>query len=179
MGNAGRLTDMIPHPDSERLFERPWQRPLGRNAFDFLLDLEVRKATRHLYYFSLLAMRFDGPAAAATPDEDGPAQHTLDSLVRRELRGTDLMGRRNDGSLLVILHYSDLESALLVSERVRERVENHNFATGGSLDRRTVSIGVTCFPTNANELSSLMLRAHDMLGRAQSLGGNRVCVSEA
>lgn len=167
---------MIPHSDSERVFERPWQRPLGRSAFDFLLDLEVRKATRHLYYFSLLAVRFDGPAGA---DENAPVHQTLDALIRQELRGTDLMGRRNDGSLLIILHYSDLESALQVSERVRERVENYNFAAGGGLDRRTISIGMTCFPTNANEVSSLILRAGEMLARAQGLGGNRVCVSEA
>lgn len=170
---------MIQQPDSDRVFERPWQRPLNHNAFDFLLDLEVRKATRHLYYFSLLAVRFDAPVGAGAADDDGPAQQMLDHLVRQELRGTDLVGRRNDGSLLVILHYSDLESALQVSERMRERVENHNFATYGALDRRTVSIGVTCFPTNANELSSLILRAHDMLARAHSLGGNRVCVTEA
>ncbi len=150
--------------------------PLERSFFEYLLDLEVRKAARYLYYFSLLVVRLD-PVPGETSRTDLKA--TLEFLVRDEIRETDLIGLWGNSSIFIILQYSDLQNGVLVGERVRERVAHYEFEAQDSRNRRTVSIGVTCFPTNANEVKSLIQRTEEMLSRAQQLGGNRVCVPEA
>lgn len=163
--------------DPMRSSRSRWRRPMDREFFEYLLDLEVRKAGRHLYYFSLLAVGLDERAVEGF-QEQRRFQDVLESIIREEVRGTDLIGRRSGGGTFVILHYSDLSHALLVSERVRERVSHYRFDTARSGGNRTASIGATCFPSNANDVSGLLTRTEEMLSRAQASGGDRVCVPE-
>jgi diguanylate cyclase (GGDEF)-like protein len=155
-----------------------WTQPLDRNFFEYLLELEVRKATRYLYYFSLLVVQLDGLKSRAMGDAEEAVHRTLGYLMRDEIRGTDLLGKRMDNSFFIVLHYTDLENAIKVGQRIRERVEHYTFESGPEKIQRTISIGVSCFPTTANDVAGLIQKAEQLLTNAQEKGGNLVSVPE-
>jgi diguanylate cyclase (GGDEF)-like protein len=155
-----------------------WTQPLDRNFFEYLLELEVRKATRYLYYFSLLVVQLDRLKGHDTGSGEEAVHRTLGYLMRDEIRGTDLLGKRMDHSFFIVLHYTDLENAIKVGQRIRERVEHYTFESGPEKKHRTISIGVSCFPTTANDVAGLIEKAEQLLMSAQEKGGNLVSVPE-
>ncbi len=155
-----------------------WTQPLERKFFEYLLELEVRKATRYLYYFSLLVIHLDEKTARSESSVEEAVQRTLGYLIWDEIRGTDLLGQRHDSSFFIVLHYTDLENAINVGQRIRERVENYTFESSPGENHHTISIGVSCFPTNANDVAGLTQKSVALLKKAQDQGGNRVFVPE-
>lgn len=155
-----------------------WTQPLDRNFFEYLLELEVRKATRYLYYFSLLVVQLDILKSRAMDTAEETVHRTMGYLMRDEIRGTDLLGKRMDNSFFIVLHYTDLENAIKVGQRIRERVEHYTFEGGTEKNHRTISIGVSCFPTNANDVAGLVQKSEELLKKAQDRGGNMVFVPE-
>jgi two-component system cell cycle response regulator len=155
-----------------------WSQPLDRKFFEYLLELEVRKATRYLYYFSLLVVQLDVRPNHAETSVEEAVQRTLGYLLWDEIRGTDLLGQRHDSSFFIILHYTDLENAIKVGQRIRERVEHYTFESTPGNGARTISIGVSCFPTNANDVAGLVQKSEELLKKAQDRGGNLVSVPE-
>jgi len=164
------------NPDNE--VDTRWTQPLDRNFFEYLLELEVRKATRYLYYFSLLVVQLDRLKGLADGPGEEDVHRRLGFLMRDEIRGTDLLGKRRDNSFFIVLHYTDLENAIKVAQRIRERIEHYTFETGKENNHRTISIGVSCFPTTANDVAGLIQRAEQLLMNAQGKGGNLVSVPE-
>jgi diguanylate cyclase (GGDEF)-like protein len=162
----------------EKRVDDRWTQPLDRNLIEYLLELEVRKATRYLYYFSVLVIRLDEITNRVDAAAEEPTHQTLGFLMRDEIRTTDLLGKRLDNSFFIILHYTDLENAVNVGQRIRERVEHYTFETVPGKDHRTISIGVSCFPTNANDVTGLIKKAEDLLAKAQDQGGNNVLVPD-
>lgn len=170
---------MTPNPpDPKDAVETRWTQPLERKFFEYLLELEVRKASRYLYYFSLLVVQLDSRKSRVEAGTEQDIHRTLGHLMRDEIRGTDLIGQRLDNSFFIILHYTDLENAVNVGQRIRERVEHYTFEKGPDKDHRTISIGLSCFPTNANDVAGLIQKAEEMLMKARSQGGNLVCVPD-
>lgn len=162
----------------EKAVDNDWTQPLERRFFEYLLELEVRKATRYLYYFSLLVVQLDAKTIRSEASAEEAVQRTLGYLIWDEIRGTDILGQRHDSSFFIVLHYTDLENAVNVGQRIRERVEHYTFETGPDRDHRTISIGVSCFPTNANDVAGLVQKSEELLKKAQDQGGNRVAVPE-
>jgi len=155
-----------------------WSQPLDRKFFEYLLELEVRKATRYLYYFSILVVQLDRLPNSEDRASEEAVQRTLGYLLWDEIRGTDLLGQRHDNSFFIVLHYTDLENAIKVGQRIRERIEHYTFESTASQGGRTISIGVSCFPTNANDVAGLIQSSEELLRKAQDRGGNRVSVPE-
>lgn len=105
----------------------------------------------------------------------------IGSVFKNKLRGSDWAARFGGEEFVVVLPKTDLESACLVAERLRERVALHSFLTsGGEIIKATVSIGVAEL-TEVNENSTLGLRdallkhADKRLYLAKSRGRNQVC----
>ena len=65
-------------------------------------------------------------------------------------------------SFFLILNYTDFENAVNVGQRIQERVQHYAFQTERGSKNRTVSIGVSCFPTSSNEVAGLILKATDL-----------------
>jgi len=162
----------------EKLGDNRWTQPLDRNLVEYLLELEVKKATRYLYYFSVLVIQPDRMMPGVDAATEEAVHERLGYLMRDEIRVTDLLGKRLDNSFFIILHYTDLENAVNVGQRIRERVEHYTFETGPGKDHRTISIGVSCFPTNANDVSGLIQKAEGLLAKSQAQGGNHVFVAD-
>jgi len=159
------------------MFINETTKALAADSFHYLCDLEIKKAQRYQYFISVLFIQFDGVGQPATPDDSGPTLETLGRILRDEIRECDLLARLGDNRLCVLLPFTDGTSSLSVAERLRSRVENHTFGDAGGR-QWTVSVSVACYPTNASDSASLLLRADETLLRIHEVGGNQVAVVE-
>ncbi len=139
---------------------------LDGNFFDYLVRLEVNRATRYQNFVTLLLME---------PDQELASDNAMDpfsKILRKGFRGTDIVGRVNHMQFRVILVNSDLRDSCLVGERIRGQIEKYSFGKGREI---TVSLGGACFPSNVTSCQDLISLAERMLKLAKEKGGNVVC----
>lgn len=151
---------------------------LEREFFEYLLDLEVHKAVRYLYFFSLLVIQPNGNGAERASGQDESIPKIIAQLIRAEIRGTDVVGRIGEDKFFVILHQADFQQARGIGERIRQRIRNYSFVIKNQEIRNTVSVGGACFPTHTNDMDSLIARAEEMLNKSKMEGGNRVSLPD-
>jgi len=155
-------------------------RVLRKQLFDFLFDLEVKKAIRYQYFVTVLFLEMDWGDGEGAIEAGRHSRNDLlrvvAELLRDELRATDVIGRQDDDRFSILLHHADDSNTVRIAERLRRRVADYVFASGMD-GRRTVSIGGACFPTNGNYSDDLLTAAERMLQRAKHDGGNKVHVT--
>ena len=161
------------------MFINDTTKALAADSFHYLCDLEIKKAQRYQYFISVLFIEFDtaGRAETGALGISGPTLDELGRILRDEVRECDLLARLGQSRLCVLLPFTDGNSSLGVAERLRSRVENHTFSDADG-ERKTVSVSVACYPTNASDSTSLLCRADETLLRVLEVGGNRVANAE-
>ncbi|MBI5755310.1 MAG: GGDEF domain-containing protein [Nitrospirae bacterium] len=159
------------------MFDRITQ-TLEREFFEYLLDLEVKKAVRYLYFFSLMILQKDTVQKDLDREEEDTLLKRLAILVREEIRGTDIIGRIGHDKFFIVLDQADFQASFKVGERIKDRVEHYGFRVDGQTVTLTASIGVACFPTHASDLVALIQKAEGALNLAREGGGGRVCLPE-
>jgi diguanylate cyclase (GGDEF)-like protein len=102
--------------------------------------------------------------------------HEFASVVQSVLRDIDIVGRWGGEEFVVIMPDTDREGAMAAAERVRAAVAEHMFSIGGGV-RLSCSVGVACYPIDANERDSLVLSADRAMYAAKRLGRNQVCAA--
>jgi len=161
------------------MFINETTKALASDSFHYLCDLEIKKAQRYQYFISVLFIQFDPqtePAESAS-ENGNMILDTLGKILRDEIRECDLLARLGENRLCVLLPFTDGSNSVGVAERLRSRVENHTFnAEEGQ--QKTVSVSVACYPTNASDSTSLLVRADETLLRVLEVGGNRVASAE-
>ena len=143
-----------------------------------LLFMEVKRSRRYRYPISYLLLEPDRYAEriAALP----AAQRTsaLAEVLRRlseALRDIDVAVPFAEGRFIVFLPYTPHEGAMVVAERLRQRVKEVESVPG-----LTASMGLAVFEPSAQKgqaqvsFGSLMKEAGDALRRAQAAGGDRI-----
>jgi two-component system, cell cycle response regulator len=107
-------------------------------------------------------------------------------VIREACRDSDIPIRYGGEEFAVLLPGADVESALLVAERIRRAVEACEFVLpGGNAVALTISAGVSCMlPANAEQElkprgDRLIAEADVQLYRAKSRGRNCVCGAAA
>ena len=91
-------------------------------------------------------------------------------LVRRTVRTIDLPARWGGEELLVLCPETSLDQAVILAERIRTAISEHDF---GTLRSHTVSIGVGMLG-DADSIDSLLHRTDQALYMAKSRGRDRV-----
>jgi hypothetical protein len=141
-------------------------RVLRRDVFDYVLDQELRKATRYRLPLSLVVIeptRLEGP----TPRGLTLASKTLAELLRGQLRATDIVGRAALARYLVLLPLADAAT------------------TRGALDRlgqapgEKFVAGAACFPSHGSRARQLLRESERALASAREQGRTYVLPSEA
>ncbi|MGC1508875.1 GGDEF domain-containing protein [Ketobacter sp. MCCC 1A13808] len=98
-------------------------------------------------------------------------------LVAREisqrLRSEDFVARYGGEEFVIIMPETDLQSALVATEKVRAAIESCPFSFNQQPIPITASFGVTSFE-NGDEIETCFERADKALYRAKELGRNRV-----
>ena len=125
----------------------PLTRVNNRRFFDQRLGEEVADALRHRQCLSCMFLDID--KFKRVNDESG--HHAGDlvlqevaMLIDSQLRTSDIIARYGGEEFVVLLPNTSVELALEIAERIRQRVEEHDFLIPeqGSL-RVTISIGVS------------------------------------
>ena len=139
---------------ADAFFGEEGSRLLTANAFEFVLDGEMKRAVRSQNYLTLVALEtrreWDGMTVTA---DDG----TLDEVARiigHEVRDTDLLGSTETGVLSLVLLDADYENATRVIDRLVERIDHYEFTTP-----LRISVGAACYPTHAVDPDSLKQQA--------------------
>ncbi len=94
----------------------------------------------------------------------------LSEVVRSNLRESEYFVRWGGEEFIVLLPGTSLRGALLVAEKLRRKVEEHNFSEVGHV---TCSFGVTALKTD-DTIKSFLVRADEALYEAKRGGRNQV-----
>jgi two-component system cell cycle response regulator len=97
-------------------------------------------------------------------------------ILLHAVRSVDVVARYGGEEFTIVLPETSEPGAVAFAERIRERVEAHQFASHENLDLRlTSSIGVATFPSPGVESAEdLFQRADQALYRAKAEGRNKV-----
>ena len=127
---------------------------LTPNAFEFVLDSELKRAVRSQNFLTLVTVEanreWEGMVVTA---DDGTVQEVA-QLIGREVRDTDVLGHTGKGVLALVLLDTDFEHSSRVIDRVVSRIENYEFQTA-----LRIAVGAACYPTHAVDAESLKRQA--------------------
>jgi GGDEF domain-containing protein len=122
-------------------------RVLTPEAFDFVLNNELKRAMRSQNFLTLLAI--DARPSAESGERVQLARE-IARVVSREVRETDLLSHDSDGRLSVVLLDADLQNSMTVVNRLMARFEEHEFTTPAA-----IVVGAACCPTHGADAESL------------------------
>jgi diguanylate cyclase (GGDEF)-like protein len=127
---------------------------LTPNAFEFVLDSELKRAVRSQNFLTLVTVEasreWEGMMVTA---DDGTLQEVA-QIIGREVRDTDVLGHTGKGTLALVLLDTDFEHSSRVIDRVVSRIENYEFQNA-----LRIAVGAACYPTHAVDAESLKRQA--------------------
>jgi len=151
----------------------------NRAALENRLPREIQLSQRHATPASLLVLDIDRFKSI----NDSHGHHTGDLVLQRlvgvfqsVLRTTDLICRYGGDEFVIVLSNTDVEGALHVAERIRERVENLRVQVSNVRLVLSTSIGLTELRRDDDALS-IFERADAALLQAKQHGRNNVVMS--
>ena len=103
----------------------------------------------------------------------------LSDVISKNIRDSDLAIRYGGEEFLILLHNSTLEGSLEVAKKIHKDFNIQKFNAGGELIQKTISIGVSQFPSDANSIWKCIKFADTALYYAKEHGRNQVIQFEA
>lgn len=149
----------------------------NHRVFQERLEEEILRAERYKRRLFLLLIdidhfkRFNDTYGHQTGDA---VLQNLASVIRGSVRKVDFAARYGGEEFVIILPETDCENALMVSERIRNKVMMQEIVAGSEKITLTVSIGIACFPEDARTKEDLIGKADTALYYAKESGRNRV-----
>ena len=99
-------------------------------------------------------------------------------IIKEAIRQIDIVGKYGGDELAIVLSETDREGAKFAAERMRQAIEAKHIRVYDEDLKATVSIGISVFPADGQDIKTLFDRADAALYRAKEKGRNRVCVWE-
>ncbi len=149
-----------------------------RKYFTKILHTEWSRAVRYGHILSMMAFDLDGLKAINTqygPDYGDSVLQETTQQVSKIIRKSDVLGRYEGGTFLVILPETDVKKVFPMAERLRENIQYQRFYALEGAFSVTASFGITQAFSVGNDTPELcMKRALRALTRAKQLGKNRI-----
>lgn len=98
----------------------------------------------------------------------------LSTVLKQSVRSSDLVIRYGGEEFLIILIDSQGDAAGQVAENIRAAVENLKVQVAGTVLQKTISIGISDFPTDSDTFWQAVKFADVALYQAKEQGRNRV-----
>ena len=121
-------------------------RVLTPEAFDFVLNNELKRAVRSQNFVTLLVVE----PMAREPERVPHVLREVARVVSREVRETDLLSQTTAGQLSVVLLDSDLNNSMQVVDRLVARFQHYEFDTPV-----VVEVGAATCPTHGADAETL------------------------
>jgi hypothetical protein len=142
-------------------------RVLTPEAFDFVLNNELKRAVRSQNFLTLLLLEPTAqgtpagrPSGASATPPPPDAVRQVARLVSREVRETDLLAQTDNGRVSVVLLDADLQNSMRVVDRLMSRFEHYEFPTPLAIE-----VGAACCPTHGVDVESLRRVAEQSAAR--------------
>lgn len=150
---------------------------LNAKSFFKKLDYELRRAKRYKRPLSLMMLQVDNmdhykrQYGAMVEDE---VVKSVSKLLQTCIRDVDVPGRGEGICLGVIFPETYSSRAMVVAERVKEKLRTESVSSDLRHLKVTGSLGVVSFPTHARDEHELMRKVMEFVEHAKSEGGDRV-----
>ncbi|PYR94693.1 MAG: hypothetical protein DMF84_04330 [Acidobacteria bacterium] len=144
-------------------------RVLTPEAFDFVLNNELKRAVRSQNFLTLVVV--DPQSEGRTRQE---AAREIAQLVSREVRETDLLSATPEGRLSMVLLDADMQNSMRVIDRLMTRLEHYQFSSPLSIE-----VGAACCPTHGADADTLRRVAEARTGMPRREPGARSNASNA
>jgi GGDEF domain-containing protein len=138
---------------SDSFFEEG-SRLLTPNAFEFVLDGELKRAVRSQNFLTLVVLEAKREWEGLMVTADDGTVDEVAQIVGKEVRDTDLIGHTEKGTLSLVLLDADYDNSARVIDRLVQRIDSYDFPTP-----LRISVGAACYPTHAVDSSSLKRQA--------------------
>ncbi|MBL8082438.1 MAG: GGDEF domain-containing protein [Candidatus Obscuribacter sp.] len=150
---------------------------LNFKTFYRKLDYELRRAKRYKRPLSLMLVQLDNLDNCKRQYGAMVEDEMVKSAVRLILgciRDVDVCGRAEGSDIAVIFPETYSSKAMVVAERVRDKLRSESINNDLRHLRVTASIGVVSFPTHARDEHDLLQKAIQFAGHAREEGGDMV-----
>ena len=148
--------------------------------FQETLAMELLRSRRYEHEFSLII--FDVDHFKNYNDTHGHPQgdkllYSLAQNVKDRLRKSDLIARYGGEEFVVIMPETSKDAAFKVAENLLQFIEEQPYdgRESQSNGKITVSMGISAFPEDGKDGSSLIAHADRALYKAKENGRNQVC----
>lgn len=149
----------------------------NRAAFEERLTLDYERARRHSRHLALLYIDLDGFKAINDTQGHQAGDQVLKDVAKTLATGCrreDLVGRYGgDEFAMLLTEPPDVATAVLVAEKIRERISGLRWAEQSV----TASIGVALYPEHALDLLELIRLADAAMYASKASGKNSVVVA--
>ncbi|MBI3038799.1 GGDEF domain-containing protein, partial [bacterium] len=149
--------------------------------FQLSLESEIKRGKRYNKPVSLILFDIDHfkkfHATYGHPTGDQVLSITAEILTD-SLRNVDLPARYGGEEFAVVLPETDVSAAFSVAERLRKSVETYDFPGPYGPLKVTISLGVSAYPTFANDRMELIKKADQALYRCKERGRNCAAICE-
>ena len=142
------------------------------------LRRETKRAVRTNRALSMLFIDLDGFKAVNDTYGHMYGSRALveaAAVIRSSARETDVVARFGGDEFAVILPETARDGAIMVAERIRDRIAAHSFLTADLLDvRLTASVGIATLPDVAASAEELMQAADKAMYKVKVSGKNGI-----
>ena len=97
-------------------------------------------------------------------------------IIKDSARREDLISRYGGEEFAIVLAETDKEGTKVVAERIKSQVEEEIFQLDGEKANATVSIGISFFPDDTEDLMELIDLSDKALYEAKKTGRNKICI---
>jgi len=138
----------------DEFYEEKGSRLLTPDAFEFVLDSELKRAVRSQSFLTLVVLETSREWDGITVTADDGTMQEMAEIVGHEVRDTDLLSYSGNGVLSLVLLDADYENSTKVIDRLLQRLDAYDFPTP-----LRVSLGAACYPTHAVDGGALKHQA--------------------
>ena len=145
----------------------------NRYKINMKIEEEIKRADRYGEPFALAMFDIDHFKQVNDTyghDAGDYVLQDLSKIVLDNIRETDSFGRWGGEEFMLLLPYTSKEKLIEIAQKIRQKVEAHNFENVGSI---TISIGVTVYKKGEG-ISQVLKRVDTALYEAKSHGRNQV-----
>ncbi|ACK70685.1 response regulator receiver modulated diguanylate cyclase [Gloeothece citriformis PCC 7424] len=151
----------------------------NRNHFLTLIEQEINRSCRYNYFLSLFILDVDN-LRQVQELYDQKGENNLIQLIAKtlseSLRKEDYIGRFSKKKFIVLLPQTSTHFALKVAQRIQKIINHLEIYNKDKRISITVSIGLTTYHINHENVEQLIQRTNQTLLEAQNQGHNQIVI---